>query len=234
MPRIAVITGASSGIGKELAIHFSQNGIQVVLVARSIKHLSEVEYDIKRNGGSCIAVPTDVSSPDDVLNLKKQISHLGTVDILINNAGLGCFGSIEDLSIEDWNRQINVNLSSSFLLSKAFVPDMQKAKKGALVFVNSIAGRKPFRNSIGYVTSKFALRGFSNSLREDLRSYNIKVISIYPGSVDTPFWENVDNNFDRKEMLDAKTLADSVFYAINAPGNFTIEEMVVRRVLGDF
>jgi len=234
MTRIAVITGASSGIGKELAIRFAQDGIQVVLASRSIEKLSKIENDIKSNGGNCITIPTDVSKLEDILNLKKQVSHLGTVNILINNAGVGYFGPFEELSVEDWNEQMNVNIRAAFLLSQAFVPDMKKVQKGMLIFINSIAGRKPFSNSVGYVASKFALRGFASSLREEIRSNNIKVISIYPGAVDTPFWKNIDSDFDQKEMLDVKTLADSVLHTINTPGNFTIEEMVVRRVLGDF
>ena len=140
---------------------------------------------------------------------------------------------IDEVKVEQ-SEQMNVNIRAAFLLSQAFVPDMKKVQGGALVFINSIAGRTPFSDSVGYVTSKFALRGFASSLREELRSNNIKVISIYPGAVDTPFWRNIDSAFDRKDMLNVKTLAESILYSINTPGNFTIEEMVVRRVLGDF
>ena len=100
MPRVAVITGASSGIGKELAIQLAQDGIQVVLVSRSMEKLDKIEYNIKSNGGQCTVVPTDLSKIENIKNLKKKISHLGTVNILINNAGIGSFGPFEELSLD--------------------------------------------------------------------------------------------------------------------------------------
>ena len=234
MSRIAVITGASSGIGKELAIQLAKDDVQVVLVARRADRLSRLEQDIKSNGGRCIAVPTDVSKPEDINYLKEKVSDLGAINILINNAGVGYFGPLEELSIEDWNFQINVNLRASFLLSQAFVPNMKREKKGIIVFINSIAGRQPFSQSVGYAASKFGLRGLANSLREELRSDNIKVVSIFPGAIDTPFWDKIDSDFSRDDMLNTKDLAKFILYSINAPGNLTMEEMVIRRVEGDF
>ena len=232
--RIAVITGASSGIGKELAIQLAKDDVQVVLAARNADRLSKLEQNIKSNGGKCIAVPTDVSKPEDINYLKEKVSDLGTINILINNAGVGYFGPLEELSIEDWNCQINVNLRASFLLSQAFVPSMKMKKKGIIVFINSIAGRQPFSESVGYAASKFGLRGLANSLREELRGDNIKIISIFPGAIDTSFWDKIDSNFSRDDMLNAKDLAKFILHSINAPGNLTVEEMVIRRIEGDF
>ena len=111
---------------------------------------------------------------------------------------------------------------------------MKQNRKGVLVFINSVAGRQPFSQSAAYVASKFGLRGLAGSLREELREDNIKVISVYPGAVDTPFWDKIDSNFQREKMLDAKSLAESIIHSIQAPGNLTVEEMTIRRVAGDF
>ena len=234
MSETAVITGASSGIGKALAEKLAQAGYQVVIAARSKDKLNGIAAIIQSQGGNCIPVQTDVSIQKDIKRLKEEASQHGTVSILINNAGIGYFGPVEELSIDDWNQQLDVNLRGAFLLSQAFIPEMKQNKKGVLVFINSVAGRQPFIHSAGYVASKFGLRGLASSLREELREYNIKVISIYPGAVNTPFWDKIENNFPREEMLDAESLAESIIHSIRTPGNLTVEEMVIRRVAGDF
>ena len=234
MSETAVITGASSGVGKSLAIQLSDAGYKVVLAARSEDKLNAIAEEIQKMGGNCLVVPTDVSQPEQINNLKDRTLEYGDVFVVINNAGLGKFCKIEDVTLEDWNRQLDVNLRASFLVSQAFIPGMKQRKKGTLVFMNSVAGKKGYPYSAAYVASKYGMRGLADSLREELREDNIKVISIHPGAVDTPFWDGAGVNFPREEMLDTNTLAQSIVHAIQSPGNFTIEELVVRRTAGDF
>ncbi len=234
MPETAVITGASSGVGKSLAIQLSDAGYKVVLAARSEDKLNVIAEEIQKMGGNCLVVPTDVSQPEQINNLKDRTLEYGDVFVVINNAGLGKFCKIEDVTLEDWNRQLDVNLRATFLVSQAFIPGMKQRKKGTLVFMNSVAGKKGYPYSAAYVASKYGMRGLADSLREELREDNIKVISIHPGAVDTPFWDGAGVNFPREEMLDTNTLAQSIVHAIQSPGNFTIEELVVRRTAGDF
>ena len=234
MPETAVITGASSGVGKSLAIQLSDAGYKVVLAARSEDKLNVIAEEIQKMGGNCLVVPTDVSQPEQINNLKDRTLEYGDVFVVINNAGLGKFCKIEDVTLEDWNRQLDVNLRATFLVSQAFIPGMKRRKKGTLVFMNSVAGKKGYPYSAAYVASKYGMRGLADSLREELREDNIKVISIHPGAVDTPFWDGTGVNFPREEMLDTATLAQSIVHTIQSPGNFTIEEMVVRRTAGDF
>ena len=234
MPETAVITGASSGVGKSLAIQLSDAGYKVVLAARSEDKLNVIAEEIQKMGGNCLVVPTDVSQPEQINNLKDRTLEYGDVFVVINNAGLGKFCKIEDVTLEDWNRQLDVNLRASFLVSQAFIPGMKRRKKGTLVFMNSVAGKKGYPYSAAYVASKYGMRGLADSLREELREDNIKVISIHSGAVDTPFWDGAGVNFPREEMLDTNTLAQSIVHAIQSPGNFTIEELVVRRTAGDF
>ena len=234
MSETAVITGASSGVGKSLAIQLSDAGYRVVLAARSEDKLNAIAEEIQKMGGNCLVVPTDVSKPEQINNLKVRTLEYGDVFVVINNAGLGKFCKIEDVTLEDWNRQLDVNLRASFLVSQAFIPGMKQREKGMLVFMNSVAGKKGYPYSAAYVASKFGMRGLADSMREELRENNIKVISIHPGAVDTPFWDETGVNFTREEMLDTSTLAQSIMHAIQSPGNFTVEELVVRRTGGDF
>ena len=234
MPETAVITGASSGVGKSLAIQLSDAGYKVVLAARSEDKLNAIAEEIQKMGGNCLVVPTDVSQPEQINNLKDRTLEYGDVFVVINNAGLGKFCKIEDVTLEDWNRQLDVNLRATFLVSQAFIPGMKRRKKGTLVFMNSVAGKKGYPYSAAYVASKYGMRGLADSLREELREDNIKVISIHPGAVDTPFWDGAGVNFPREEMLDTATLAQSIVHTIQSPGNFTVEELVVRRTAGDF
>jgi len=234
MSETAVITGASSGVGKSLAIQLSDAGYRVVLAARSEDKLNAIAEEIQSKGGDSLVVPTDVSQPEQINNLKDRALEYGDVSVVINNAGLGKFSKVEDVAIEDWDRQLDVNLRASFLASQAFIPYMKQRLHGILVFMNSVAGKKGYPYSAAYVASKYGMRGLADSLREELREDNIKVISIHPGAVDTSFWDGTGVNFPREEMLNTHTLAQSIVHAIQSPGNFAVEELVVRRTAGDF
>ncbi len=234
MSETAVITGASSGVGKSLAIQLSDAGYRVVLAARSEDKLNAIAEEIQSKGGDSLVVLTDVSQPEQINNLKDRALEYGDVSVVINNAGLGKFSKVEDVAIEDWDRQLDVNLRASFLVSQAFIPGMKQRLNGTLAFMNSVAGKKGYAHSAAYVASKYGMRGLADSLREELREDNIKVISIHPGAVDTPFWDGTGVNFPREEMLSTHTLAQSIVHAIQSPGNFAVEELVVRRTAGDF
>ena len=234
MPETAVITGASTGIGKSLAWQLADAGYRLVLAARSEDKLQAIAKEIQQKGGESLPVTTDVSQPEQIKILKEKALDFGNVSVVINNAGTGKFSNIENVTLADWNRQIDVNLRASFLVSQAFIPHMKQKKKGSLIFINSVAGKKGYAYSAAYVASKFGLRGLAESLREELREDSIKVVSIYPGAVDTPFWDDIQSDFPRKEMLNSDALAESIVHTIQAAGNFTVEEMVVRRTAGDF
>ena len=234
MPETAVITGASTGIGKSLAWQLADAGFRLVLAARSEDKLQAIAKEIQQKGGESLPVTTDVSQPEQIKILKEKALDFGNVSVVVNNAGTGKFSNIENVTLAAWNRQMDVNLRASFLVSQAFIPHMKQKKKGSLIFINSVAGKKGYAYSAAYVASKFGLRGLAESLREELREDNIKVVSIYPGAVDTPFWDDIQSDFPRDEMLNSDALAKSIVHTIQAAGNFTVEEMVVRRTAGDF
>ena len=118
-------------------------------------------------------------------------------------------------------------------MTKIVVDKMIKKKTGKIIFINSVAGLQPYPFSSAYVASKYGLRGFSSSLREELREHNIKVISIHPGAIDTPFWKNVKGNFPREDMLSSEDVATSIVNTIVAKNDIVHEEVVIRRTAGD-
>lgn len=234
MNNLAVITGASSGIGETLSIKMARIGYYVVLVARSNARLSAVSERIKLEGGKSIIIKTDLVNESEVSFLRDKVLGLGNVAVLINNAGFGKFDKIEDTDLKDWDNHININLRSAFLVSKAFVPCMKTKGCGIIVFINSVAGKKGYSSSTAYVASKYGMRGLADSLREELREDGVKVMSVFPGAVNTPFWDIAEVDFEKKEMLDVNVLCDSILHAIELPGNCVVEEVLIRRTKGDF
>ena len=232
--KIALITGASSGIGTAISRRLCENGYHCILAARSEEKLMQLSQSLHDDGHKCTAIKVDVADEISVDTLFEKSVKIGNVSVVINNAGLGRFSKIEDSTIEDWDVQINVNLRGSFLISRKFIPSMQKQNAGILVFINSIAGNFGYPYSAAYVASKFGLRGLSESLRNELRKDNIKVISVHPGAIDTAFWDDIEVDFPREEMLSPEMIAESVVHAIEAKGATVIENLTIRRVSGDF
>ena len=230
---VAVVTGASSGLGRSIAIRLAKENYHLVLASRNEEKLHSLKLEISNDGGESTVIPTDVSSESSVDNLVEKAEEIGTVSVVINNSGLGLFSNISDHPIEDFDRQINVNLRGSFLVSRGFIPEMKNNQAGKLVFINSVAGKWGYPFSAGYVASKFGLTGLANSLRNELREDNIKVISVFPGAIDSPFWDVVNVNFPREEMMTSEDVAETVVHSLMIPGISVLEEIVIRRVQGD-
>ena len=230
----AIVTGASTGLGKHLSIELSQNNYHVFLIARNIEKLEIVKENILDSGGDCSVFAADISNDNDIDKISEVVDKIAQIDVLVNNAGIGIFNKIENTSVDEWDKHISVNLRGSFLMSKMVVPNMKKNKSGKIVFINSVAGLHPYPYSSAYVASKFGLTGFSSSLREELRESNIKVLSYHPGAIDTPFWNNSKTDFPRKEMLSSKDVAESIVSSILAKKNIVHEQVIIRRTAGDF
>tara|TARA_B000000475_G_scaffold267175_1_gene257932 strand:+ start:107 stop:829 length:723 start_codon:yes stop_codon:yes gene_type:complete len=229
----AIITGASSGIGKSLAIELSEKYF-IYLVSRDIKKLENTKKTIHRKKNECEIIAADLTSEKSVNELYKKIPNKNQIELLINNAGIAIFKDISNTSVDDWDETINVNLRGAFLMTKSLIDNFKKKKNGKIVFINSGAGLKPFANSSAYVASKYALRGFASSIREELREFNIKVISVFPGAVNTPLWNNKNVEEIRKDMMSVDDLCQSIIHSINAPNNCVVEEILIKRTLGDF
>ena len=231
--KIAIVTGASTGLGKSISIKLALHGFKIILASRNEKKLNDVHKVISGSGGESQVIVTDVSNEKDIKNLYSKVD-INKVDVVINNAGFGVFNKIHEITSDEWDEQMNTNLRGSFLMSRYIAKSMIERKTGKLVFINSVAGINAYPYSSAYVASKFGLRGFTSSLREELREHNIKVISVHPGAIDTPFWNNVNVDFPKDEMLKSDDVAESVVHAVLAPNNVVQEEIVIRRTGGDF
>ena len=232
---LLLVTGASSGIGREISRKLCKEGHEVILTSRSKEKLNSLHNELRKLGYKSHVIPCDVRVENEVNHLYEKSSKLGFVDCVINNAGIGKFSSINKMSIEDWDEQISTNLRSSFLTTRLFVKKMIEKKEGKFVFINSVAGKygHSFSSSTAYVASKYGLKGFADSLRTELREHNIKVISIHPGAINTNFWDNIKGNFPKDQMLTSECIANFVLQAIISPDNAVVEEMVIRRTAGD-
>ena len=230
---IAVITGASSGIGESLALKLSDKYF-VYLIARNMDKLQKVADKILEKKNDCQIIQADISKKESFDLISSKIDNKDNIEILINNAGLAVFDDISSLSIEDWDNQININLTGSFLMTKMVIDDLKFRKKGAIVFINSVAGLHPYKNSTAYVASKYGLRGFASALREELREFNIKVITVFPGAVNTPIWDDKNMDEFRNDMMSPDDLSTTIYHAINSPNNCVTEEITIRRISGDF
>ena len=233
MKRTAVITGSSSGIGRHIALGLSQK-YHIIIISRDSDKLNSVKKEIEKYGNSCELIIGDISSDANFADCHRKIKKIKNIEVLVNNAGVGIFNKLEDITSDEWDIQLNTNLKGAFLVTKSILPSMIYKKSGKIVFINSVAGLNPYPCSSAYVASKYGLRGFSSSLREEIREHNIKVISIYPGAVDTPFWDKIKSEFPKDQMLSSSDVASSVINAILAPGNLVQEEIIIRRTAGDF
>ena len=231
---IVLITGASSGIGKSLALELSGKGYELILSSRNMDSLNDVANSVSKLGGKAHVIQMDITRADSVKELFVKAKKIGFVGIVVNNAGFGKFDSIQNIDIEDWDSQLSVNLRGSFLITKFFSESMIHNKRGMFVYINSVAGKKAYPYSSAYVASKFGLLGFSRSMRAELREHNIKVISIHPGAIDTAFWDNVEGDFPRNQMMSSENVAKTIVHAICAPDNVVLEELDIQRTEGDF
>lgn len=203
--KVALITGASSGIGKATALAFAAKGANVVVAARRSEELAELVREIEANGGKATAIVTDVSKAKDVENMVKHaVTTFGRLDYAVNNAGIeGNFGGVIDLSEEDWDQVININLKGVFLCMKHEAKAMLAAKtSGAIVNIGSVNSFLGFPSGSAYVTSKHGLVGLTSSISAELGPMGIRVNLLCPGLVDTPMHRRLrgvvgDDMFDK-------------------------------------
>jgi len=190
-----VITGATSGIGRETAREFARAGAQVVAAGRREDRLGELVAEIEGQGGAALAVRTDVADPVQVAHLiERAIERFGTVDTLVNNAGMGLAARFEEQSLEEFRRVMDVNFWGAVYACKAAVPRMRAQAGGGLIInIASIMGKRGLPYETAYCASKFAMAGFSEALRTEVMAQGIDVSTIFPGAVESEIWETTDN-----------------------------------------
>jgi len=225
--KIALVTGAGRGIGKSIAHALAREGASVVVAARSSSEVDALARAIVAEGGKALSVPADVSIEADVSKLvERTVEAFGRIDILVNNAGIGSFAPVTRLATDDFDRMWSVNMRGVFLCTKAVLPSMMKQKSGDIVNVSSLAGRNAFVGGAGYAATKWALIGFSRCLMLEVREFNIRVITLCPGSVDTGFGGGSAKHSDA--IPKAEDIAQVTVDTLSLPRNVMVSEVDIR------
>jgi NADP-dependent 3-hydroxy acid dehydrogenase YdfG len=236
--KIALITGASSGIGKATAFLLAQNGYHLILVGRREDRLIKVAQELKdKFQTESVCLTLDVRNREDVLS---QISSLEkewqSIDVLVNNAGLAMgLSTIENGNIDHWDTMIDTNIKGLLYVTRAVVPMMIEHKKGHIVNVGSIAGKEIYANGNVYCATKHAVDALNKSMRLDLCKYPIKVSAIHPGAAETEFsivrFEGDEDRakkvYDGFENLIAEDVAEGIWFMLNRPPHVNINEMTI-------
>ncbi len=225
--RVAVVTGASSGIGRAVAAALSAAGAEVAMLARTFEPLAEAAHAV---GGRAFAC--DVTDLDAVESVSERIEKfLGPVDIVVNNAGIFIPQPATDIAVGEFARTINTNLIAPFSLIERFLPSMLKRSSGHLVSIGSSADRNIFTHNAAYGPAKHALRVLHETLRAELRGSGVRITSISPSGTDTPIWDAVDTDAEfgkyppRSLMLRPEQVAEAVLWVLRQPASVNIDEV---------
>lgn len=187
--KVVLITGASSGIGRATALELASPEVMLVLVARRLKRLEALEARIRQSGGNAISIPADLSVADNVESMiDGALDRYGRIDILINNAGVGYFGTVENTPREVINEILALNFTAPLIATQRVLPNMRRRGSGHIINVSSVVGKRGLPLLGIYCASKFALAGISESLRVELREAGIHVSLVYPGATETDFF----------------------------------------------
>jgi len=226
----ALITGGSSGIGAETALAFAKAGWDVAVVSRSQQNLDAIVSKLQEFGVHAQGFACDLAQVEQVKATVAQVLGVfGPVDVLVNNAGMCYTGTVAETPLADWQRVIDLNLTSVFQCIQAILPSMRDRKHGLIINVSSIAGHQAFPQWGAYSVSKAGLISLSRILAVEERQHGIRVVTITPGSVNTPLWDSdtVQADFDRSGMLTPSMVAESILHMALLPPQAVIEDLVI-------
>ncbi len=238
MNKIALITGASSGIGKASAVEFAKHGVDIIAIARRLERIVDLKDELEdKYKINVLPVKLDVRDKDAVLDYLQNLpDRWKNIEILINNAGLSKgLEKLQDGKIENWELMIDTNIKGLLYVTKAILPGMIERNSGTIVNIASIAGHETYIGGNVYCATKSAVLQLSKALRMDVLGYDIRVVSIDPGMVETEFSivrfdgdkERADKVYENITPLSAKDVAEAVWFAVSRPKHVTIEDMVI-------
>jgi short-subunit dehydrogenase len=210
MMDVIAITGAGTGLGRELALQYAGQGHIVVALGRRISPLLDVVQQIEHLGGKAFAYSLDIRCYEDVVHTVDTIVKNHHVTCLVNNAGIGHFGPLSSLSRQQIDEMIQTNINGTIYMTKAFLPHFLTMPKAKIMNIISTAGLRGKVNESVYVATKFAIRGFSESLMKELEGTNVSVTAVYMGGMDTPFWNRSDHIKDRSRLRSPKEIAEQI------------------------
>jgi NADP-dependent 3-hydroxy acid dehydrogenase YdfG len=236
--KVAIVTGASSGIGYATSLKLSKAGVRVAVGARRTDRLQELEKQIIENNGEVFTQKLDVTSKSDCDSIVNAVvKKWGKVDILINNAGLMPLSYFKSGKVEEWEQMVDVNIKGVLYCTSAVVPYMLEEKSGHIINISSVAGRIVFAGGSVYCATKHAIAALSEGLRKELSpKYNIRITCIEPGAVETELLESITDESmtgfiqatKNMETLRSDDIANAILYPIRVPGHVNVNEILIR------
>jgi 3-oxoacyl-[acyl-carrier protein] reductase len=228
--KVAIVTGASRGIGRAISVALAQETATIVLAARSIQQLQITAEQVKKAGGVAHIIHVELTEEQSIRNLIQVTGEkLGRLDILVNNAGVTHSAELEQTSTDDWQRCISINARAPFILCREALPLLKKSQAAHIINIASVVGIKGYPLQSAYTASKHALRGMTISLAEELRGSNIRVHLLCPGGVDTDMVDRVRPDIAKDELIRPEEIAELVLYLVTHKGNAVVDELRIRR-----
>jgi NADP-dependent 3-hydroxy acid dehydrogenase YdfG len=225
----AIITGASKGIGRALAILLAKQHFKLSLIARNKGELKDLAAEITEIGHRPLYFVGDVADASFVqMAVEKTATTFQKIDFMINNAGIGVFGPTDSYTEEQWDQVFSTNVKGTFLFSQAVLPYMKSAKKGHIINIASDVAKRVFDGGALYCASKYAQHAFSEALRKEVRKDGIKVSVVYSGLVDSMFHAEPQGAASHKDWLSSEDMAESIAFVMNQPRHVVIDELMIH------
>jgi NAD(P)-dependent dehydrogenase (short-subunit alcohol dehydrogenase family) len=225
-----LITGASRGIGRAIAEKLAGPDVELLLHGRDTVALAEACKAVKHHGTRVVRLIHDLAVPSGVSDLVDQVGKK-PIDLLVNNAGIAIVKPFCEITAIEWEQTLGVNITAPFLLIQHFAPEMPPGS--SIVNILSIAAKTGFANWSAYCMSKFALRGFAQCVREELRDRKIRMINVYPTATDTNIWTHIEGEWPRHKMISPEDVASAVAYALSRPADVTLENISISSLAGN-
>ncbi|MFN5956145.1 MAG: SDR family NAD(P)-dependent oxidoreductase [Dolichospermum sp.] len=236
--KVAIITGASSGIGEATAIALAAEGAKVVIAARRVERLEAVAKQIIDHGGQALSIVSDITDEAQAQNvIQKAHTEFGHIDILVNNAGISFPGRIENADPSNWRKMIDINVLALMYTTHIALPIFKAQKSGHIVNISSVAGRIARAGMAGYNVTKWGVNAFSEALRQEVYQDNIRVTIIEPGLVETEIDQHITDVVAKQEIearrkaitpLQSEDIAAAIVYAVSQPQHVNVNEILIR------
>ena len=228
--QLAIVTGASRGIGRAIACALAAEQAAVALVGRDLAALGRTGDEVAAAGGIAMVAPADMADEGGLCDMVRSVvERFGRIDILVNNAGITHSAKLQETRTEDWDRCMAVNARGPFILCRQVLPVLKRAPRGRIINISSVVGVKGYALQSAYTASKHALRGMSIALAEELRGSSVRVHVICPGGVDTDMVGRVRPDINKDELINPREIAELVVYLATHEGNAVLDELHIRR-----
>ncbi|MBN1448347.1 MAG: SDR family NAD(P)-dependent oxidoreductase [Bacteroidetes bacterium] len=227
--KVALVTGASSGIGKAVTLTLLREGVNVAACARSQYRLDELREEAESLPGTLIIGSVDVGAEDQMhAFVEKARMLLGTINIVIANAGFGIMKPLVEMKLEEFDEVLSTNVRGVWITLHQTVPAMVEQGGGDVIIISSLSGKSGFAGGTAYSASKFAVRGLAQSLMHEVRQYDVRVVAVFPGSTDTRFFDGTPLSPDRDKILTSENVADVILHALHTPRRALTSEIDIR------